>query len=458
MATTLSIGPEQQRLEGRTVRDIVEHDPAQVNEVWCRKIFRHLLQSLELQYAMRMPHRAITPDTVVFHDNGEPLLLPTAVDEAEPNEAADLTALARLVHFAITRELAPSGPLRGRQLEGYSDSLMTAVDRCMYGDSAERPRSIDELRHILGIVSLGPVAPAAAHAAMPAAVPVAMPAVIPADAPAAVTRPVTVPLDAPFAATESNVKIVSAAAPAVSAASAVSAVSAASAAFAASAADPLPSFMHSPGARPRVGGLSRWQRWAIAAGGGAVLLAVALALFAELRDSGSYDHIVLTLPQAGEHSDAHSGEQARSDAASVPAPLAQAEPQGAADAGAVPAQDGDAIAAMAAQREAAPAPPQQQPAPALAARAPAPAAAPSNRAAPAGPATSATYKLQIQPWGVVYVDGVDRGVSPPVKRLVLTPGRHTIRIANPNFHDRVLEVDTSAGSGQIAVDFSDEPR
>jgi hypothetical protein len=115
---------------------------------------------------------------------------------------------------------------------------------------------------------------------------------------------------------------------------------------------------------------------------------------------------------------------------------------------------------MAAQREAS-AP--QQPAPALAARAPAtaaasPAAIPANRIAAPGPAMSATYKLHIQPWGVVYVDGVDRGVSPPVKRLVLTPGRHTIRIANPNFHDRVLEVDTSAGSGQIAVDFSDEPR
>jgi hypothetical protein len=460
MATTLSIGPEQQRLEGRTVRDIVEHDPAQVNEVWCRKIFRQLLQSLELQYAMRMPHRAITPDTVVFHDNGEPLLLPTAVDEAEPDEAADLTALARLVHFAITRELAPSGPLHGRQLEGYSDSLVTAVDRCMYGDPAERPRSIDELRHILGIVSLGPAAPAAAPVPTPAAAPLAMPA----DAPAALTRPVTVPLDAPFAATGSDVKIMSAAAPAAPAASAPSAPSAA---FAASAADPLPSFMHNPGARTRAGGLSRWQRWAIAGGGGAVLLAVALALFAELRDSGSYDHIVLTLPQSGAHSDAHSDahpdeqshEQARSDAASVPAPLAQAELEGAADARVpVPAQDGDAIAAMAAQREAAQQQQQPQPAPALAARAPVLAAAPANRTAAPGPARSATYKLQIQPWGVVYVDGVDRGVSPPVKRLVLTPGRHTIRIANPNFHDRVLEVDTSAGSGQIAVDFSDEPR
>jgi hypothetical protein len=68
------------------------------------------------------------------------------------------------------------------------------------------------------------------------------------------------------------------------------------------------------------------------------------------------------------------------------------------------------------------------------------------------------YKLQIQPWGVVYVDGVDRGVSPPVKRLVLAPGRHTIRVTNPNFHDRVLDVDTATGDGQISIDFNAEPR
>jgi len=419
MTSTLTTGPEQQHLEGRTVRDIVEHDPAQVNEVWCRKIFRQLLQSLELQYAMRMPHRAITPDTVVFHDNGEPLLLPTAVDDNEPDEAADLTALARLVHFAITRELAPEGPLHGRQLEGYSDSLITAVDRCMYGDAAARPRTIDELRHILGIVSLGPVAPA----------------VLPPDAPSAMTAPVAVPLDAPFAAAGPDLKIMSAAPPA------------AAAAAARPAADPLPSFMREPAGVPaRIGGLTRWQRWAIAAGGGALLLAVALALFAELRDSGSYDHIVLTLPQTGD--------QAHSDAASAPPPLAQAEAQ--APAPLPPATVQDNTGEPAAQAAAPTAAQPQAAAPALAARNPAPAAAARPNAA--GPAASAAYRLQIQPWGVVYVDGVDRGVSPPVKRLVLPPGRHTIRIANPNFHDRVLEVDTSAGGGQIAVDFSDEPR
>ena len=417
MTSTLTTGLEQQHLEGRTVRDIVEHDPAQVNEVWCRKIFRQLLQSLELQYAMRMPHRAITPDTVVFHDNGEPLLLPTAVDDAEPDEAADMTALARLVHFAITRELAPAGPLHGRQLEGYSDSLVSAVDRCLYGDAAARPRSIDELRHILGIVSLGPVAAA----------------VLPPDAPSAMTAPVAVPLDAPFAAAGPDLKIMSAAAPAPAGKP---------------AADPLPSFMReAAGAQPRTGGgLTRWQRWALAGGGGALLLAVALALFAELRDSGSYDHIVLTLPQTGD--------QAHGDAASAPPPLAQAEAQ--APAPLPPAAVGDDSGETAAPAAAPAAVQPQAAAPAPAVRNLPPAAGAGPNAA--GPAASATYRLQIQPWGVVYVDGVDRGVSPPVKRLVLPPGRHTIRIANPNFHDRVLEVDTSAGGGQIAVDFSDEPR
>jgi hypothetical protein len=72
----------------------------------------------------------------------------------------------------------------------------------------------------------------------------------------------------------------------------------------------------------------------------------------------------------------------------------------------------------------------------------------------ANPNASATYQLQIQPWGTVYVDGVDRGVSPPIKRLQLAPGRHTVRVTNPNFQERVLDVDTAAGDGRIVVDFS----
>jgi len=213
--------------------------------------------------------------------------------------------------------------------------------------------------------------------------------------------------------------------------------------------DALPSFMHAPATSRLGGGLTRWQRWAIAAGGGAVLIAIALAVFAELRDSGSYDHIVLTLPQSGEPA------QDRPRAAVPALPTAADEPAMPAQAES-PALQADANGAPAALPQAgAPAAPSPVGAAPQSARAGTAAVAARQNPAAAG---SATYKLRIQPWGIVYVDGVDRGASPPVKRLTLAPGRHTIRIANPNFHDRVLDVDTSGGGGLIAVDFSDEPR
>ncbi|KGF78458.1 hypothetical protein IA69_30130 [Massilia sp. JS1662] len=376
MTSLTTIGPEQQHLEGRTVRDIVEYSPEQVNEVWCRKIFRQILQSLELQYAMHMPHRAITPDTIVFHENGEPLLIPTDVGPPEAQEAEDLNALARIIHYAITRELAPTGPLAGRA-EGYSDSLVNAVDRCMDPDPARRPQSIEQMRDLLGIVPLGPPVGAAVASHM-----------TPPAPPAAAPAPDLGPADVP------------------------------------------PTFMQTAERPRRNWNLNRWQRWAVAAGGGAVLIALALAMFAEMRDSGSFDHIVLTLPQQADKPSAATGATA---------------------AGALDSGEGYVTP--------------DTPASSPAAVPQVPAAAPQAQAAPDTrlPGVVVTpngnvYKLQIQPWGVVYVDDVDRGVSPPVKRLVLAPGRHTIRVTNPNFHDRVLEVDTASGDGQITVDFTAEPR
>jgi hypothetical protein len=349
MTSPSILGAAQEHIEGRTVRDIVEYSPGEVNEVWCRKIFRQLLQSLELQYAMRMPHRPITPDTIVFHDNGEPLLVPSPGEPTQGLEADDLTALARVVHYAITQELAPMGPLSGRAgLDGYSASLLAAVDRCMAPDPAERPRTVDALRDLLGIVPLGPAAAPAAMFAQP-------------DLPP----------------------------PRLHQASAID----------------LPAFAPATAVPHRFTGLSRWQRWAIAAGGAALLLALAVALVAELRDTGSFDRVVLTLPQAADSA---------TGTAAAPAP-----------------------------------------APTPGAGAPAPAAA---VAASATPAAGVAYKLLIQPWGVVYVDDVDCGVSPPVKRLVLAPGKHTVRVSNPNFHDRVLEIDTAAGDASIVVDFDAHTR
>ncbi|QNA89687.1 PEGA domain-containing protein [Massilia sp. Dwa41.01b] len=73
---------------------------------------------------------------------------------------------------------------------------------------------------------------------------------------------------------------------------------------------------------------------------------------------------------------------------------------------------------------------------------------------PAAP-VSASYKLRIKPWGTLYVDGKPRGVSPPLKQIVLTPGKHTIRVVNPGFPEYVTTIQVGKNkSGAIEHDFA----
>jgi hypothetical protein len=364
--------------QGRTVRDVVEHHHTLVNEVFCRKIFRQLLASLELQYAMRMPHRAITPDTVVLQENGEPMLLPSPLVASEPTEAADLHALASVVHYAISTEWPPRSALRQRHLPGYSESLLGAIDKCLAPLPPERPATIAQLRDLLGIVSLGP------------AVPGATPLV------AAVQR-------------------------------------------------------RQPAASPqgwRRTGLTRLQRWALIGTAGGVLLAALAALVSLLHGGDPGDNVVLTLPPA------EPGPQGLDPNETLMAPA--------------PADKTGALASLpgapAAQARPGQAPPARagQPAPAnpgIAQAGPAGAPRPEPARVPPAPAGKTEYKLIIKPWGTLYVDGQDRGVSPPVKRLVLGAGRHTVRIVNPAYPDRVLRIDAGRSTaGRIVHDFSTPSR
>jgi hypothetical protein len=52
---------------------------------------------------------------------------------------------------------------------------------------------------------------------------------------------------------------------------------------------------------------------------------------------------------------------------------------------------------------------------------------------PSKPAVPATVSLGIAPWGEVYVDGQKKGVSPPLNRLPVAPGKHQIEIRNTTF-------------------------
>lgn len=145
-----------------------------------------------------------------------------------------------------------------------------------------------------------------------------------------------------------------------------------------------------------------------------------------------------------------------------PAPLAaEAMPAGSAGPtaeGAVEAPSGLAAPATEAAsgalvpQEAVPADPAPAPAPEVAPRerraAPPPAPArPSARSAAAAGATLATGEvvLAISPWGQVEVNGAPAGIAPPLNRLTLTEGRHTITIRNDAFPPHRVTITVTPG-------------
>jgi len=463
--------------DGHTVRDIVEHTPALVNEAWCRTLLRHTLDSLEQQYASGAPHRAITPDTLVMLANGETLLLPAAEEtpEAEQNLAADLRALALVVHYAITAELPPEGPLGPRLYDNYSDQLTRGLDSCLGPNKRLRPTTVEDMRTLLGIeagtVKVLAPAPAPVEFVEPPA----------AVEPAPVTEPVTTaPLDpiviSPVAAAPRQ-EIADPVSPepvslreqaeagmlrkpanrdpdAVQAPRNPEKVAPATASLhdtgPAPAAPRKPSAGIPPpaldGARadagmqpaPRRNGSA--QRWGMIAGAAIVVLAAGGALFSWMQQNDARDVVPLALPPAERAAtglDAGETVVAAPGATTAAAPGATTQP-----ADGAPAAPGPAPATV---------PPAADAAPQTAGQ--------SAASADEAIVNGTTYKLLIKPWGTVYVDGVDRGVSPPVKRLTLAPGQHTIRIVNPNFPDHVVTVDAGLReTATVQYDFRAQAR
>ncbi len=432
--------------DGRTVRDIVEHSPALVSEAWCRRILQHILQSLEQQYASNAPHRIISPDSVVVLENGEALLLPSpdglASDEAD--SAGDIHALALVVHYAISAEDPPDGPLGPRLYDDYSNALTQTIDRCLGPNLRLRPKTIPELRTMLGLDAVAeelplPVeAPAAPEAIVAHAVDTQSAAPEPAmretqetpfelskaeeqDAPDAAQAVPLAPPSPPLPDTRPAKPI---AATPLKPSSHATAAAAASAAAAPVPARPKAKVQSLPVAKKKSG----VERWAMIAGAAVVLLAAGSALYMHLNQDNSNDLVAVSAPQQGA--------------------TAEPAPQGL-DAGeAVVTPGTEAAAAATVDTAAAPS-----------ALPPVASAAPAGTAPAAGQADAVingtTYKLMIKPWGTVYVNGVDRGVSPPVKRLTLGQGQHTIRIVNPNFAEHVMTVNAGATeSATIEHDFT----
>jgi hypothetical protein len=61
--------------------------------------------------------------------------------------------------------------------------------------------------------------------------------------------------------------------------------------------------------------------------------------------------------------------------------------------------------------------------------------------------------LAIEPWGEVVIDGVSRGRTPPLNRVEVAPGRHTIEIRHPQQQPVAMQVALEPGE-EFALRYS----
>ena len=71
--------------------------------------------------------------------------------------------------------------------------------------------------------------------------------------------------------------------------------------------------------------------------------------------------------------------------------------------------------------------------------------APASPQASTSDASMGEIQLAILPWGEVFVDGKSRGVSPPLHKLALAAGAHTIEVRNTSFPALTQRVEVRAG-------------
>ncbi len=412
-----------QYYQGRTIKDIVAASPEIVDEAWCRKILRQILQALEMLYTMQIVHRDVSPDNIIVQENGDAVLLDfgsarqiigdmtkgltvilkpgyAPVEQyagdasLEQGPFTDIYALAAVMYFAVVKQAPPSSiarmikdpltPLAVLAPQGYSAEFLAAIDKGLAVLSHDRPQTIDEFRDLLGIVSLGPPPPVRTPGATQRGAPAAR-----ADAQDADEAVIAMPVASPAAAPAS--------------------------------AAPIPATTTVP-----LVGKKRWQLIAAAA---ALVLVAGSGLYA-LVHSTADDTIMIALPQTPAPAPAAAAIEAPvSPLATEPAPAASSA---------------EATPLVAAAPEEPKVTPAAEPAP----RAP--------EVKPAAPVVeTVTYKLAIKPWGTVYVNGREKGVSPPMKRLVLPAGKHKVRIVNPSFPDHSIDLDPGKSkTGTIEHDFA----
>ncbi|HTD04601.1 serine/threonine-protein kinase [Undibacterium sp.] len=422
-----------QYYEGHTLKYIAEHHPELIGEAWLTNLLRSIVGALETLYSAHILHRDISPENIMIQRSGVPVLLDFGAarqviggtpqdltvilkpsfapveqyaDDANliQGQWSDIYALCAVVYSAIVKKSPPSSVTRMikdpmQRLQdlappGYSPAFLAAIDQGLNVLPDFRPQSTAEFRALLGLEA-APSLPPQPHAKLP---PQFTTHAAPASRPAGTTA---LPEEQPIPAAPATAKTFSASAKKTGAAKA----------GASAAVTP-----HKPG-----------RRWYYALAGGVVMIVVVGAW----SWSGGKPATVAT------ETANTAATVAPADASPPPMPALPAGP--APDVASAAASTAAQITATLDQNETV-----------LADGA-------SNSSKTEAPAPMTLVTLNIKPWGTLYINGAHKGVSPPLKRLQLPPGKYQVKIVNPNFPDFQTELQlTSKKAVALAHDFSSQ--
>lgn len=432
--------------EGRTLKEMIKNESAQVTEAWLKAILKPILEALDALHKLQVLHRDISPDNIMIQQNGEAVLLDFGAarqiigdmtqaltvilkpgyapieqyaDDMSMKQGpwTDIYALSAVVYSAIAGKTPPTSvarmirdpiePLQGGDHSGFSSEFLSAIDKGLSVRPEDRPQSIDGFRELLRLDS--------------AALPVSTGAVSGHDR---LTEDNDYPAE--VAAVKTDAK--------------------------------FPSRM-------------RINKKTLIVGS---LMLIGILLVGRLGGYRVYDR---------------KEEPAATASQAVPAPGIRNNTISKQENKTGLAHRNEITGQLAAKSGA-----QAQPAPdeKNGANVTADELAEFIQAYPSGKHTESararppmmdgqnatekqnivivdeaelpeqkisiteinrTVRLAIKPWGTVWVDGVSRGVSPPLKKLSLTDGKHQIRIVNPNFPDYISEIEINKNVRSINHSF-----
>ena len=422
-----------QYYEGRTIKDIVATSPELVDQAWCVKMLGQVLQALEMLYTMQIVHRDVSPDNIIVQDSGEAVLL----DFGSAREIiGDMTRAVTVIlkpGYAPVEQYANDTSL---EQGPYTD--IYALCAVVYFAITHKAPASSIARMVQDpMVPLATLAPAGYKHAFLAAIDQGL-AVLAEDRPRSIAafRDLLgiAAVDAPVAPRTGATKRF---APAVAPAAGDTPAAAAAAATA-----KLPAKKTAkPGALPHVPKTSpfapdhhftpssshRRARWIALLGTLAIVIAIGLTM--QMHDSND-DTIKPAVSEP------------RRTVVSAKDVLGTEE--------ILPVTHATQAHEL----------PEVPAAPAANATATAPESALPADMTPAEPVVvMVPVTFAVKPWGTVFVDGRERGPSPPLRRLTLPAGPHEIRIVNP-VHPAYTTTITLKKNGPATVehDFGPAPK